>query len=203
MAALPEKSPVRCAALSTVCVAVVPRVLRIAFVVAEEERAVLERRTAEAAAELVLLQVRLGDGEVVLRFERVVAIELPAGAVDMCSPPDLVTTLTTDPALRPYSAPCEWVMILNSWIASGGGRRTKPVLNVSLLDAPSSRKLFDWFRMPLTLKPPVALPKPPGVASPAAPPSPEGGATTPRNQRAELREVAAVQRELDDLLLDR
>ena len=80
--------------------------------------------------------------------------------------PDLVTTLTTEPALRPYSAPKECVRILNSWIASGGGRSTKPVLKVSLLVAPSSRKLFDWLRMPLTLKPPVALPKPPGVASP-------------------------------------
>ena len=33
--------------------------------------------------------------------------------------------------------------------------------------------------MPLTLKPPVALPKPPGVASPVWPPRPPGGATTP------------------------
>ena len=55
---------------------------------------------------------------------------------------------------------------------------TKPVVNVSLL-TPSSRKLFDWFRIPLTLKPDVAAPKPPGVASPAAPPRPGGGATTP------------------------
>ena len=44
--------------------------------------------------------------------------------------------------------------ILNSWIASGGGRSTKPVLKVSLLVAPSSRKLFDWLRIPLTLKEP-------------------------------------------------
>ncbi len=53
----------------------------------------------------------------------------------------------------------------------------KPVLNVSLLLAPSSRKLFDWFRIPLTLKPVVVAPKPPGVASPAPPPA--GGASTP------------------------
>jgi hypothetical protein len=91
----------------------------------------------------------------------------------------LVTTLTTEPALRPYSAANAWVRILNSSIASGGGRRTKPVLKVSLLAAPSIRKLLDWLRMPLTLKPPVALPKPPGVASPFWPPRPVGGATTP------------------------
>ncbi len=88
--------------------------------------------------------------------------------------PPLVTTLTTDPAFRPNSALYEWVWILNSWMASGGGRMTKPVLNVSLLLAPSSRKLFDWLRMPLTLNPAVAVPKPPGVASPDAPPSPPG-----------------------------
>ncbi len=93
--------------------------------------------------------------------------------------PDLVTTLTTEPALRPYSAENALVRILNSSIASGGGRSTNPVLNVSLLVAPSSRKLFDWLRMPFTLNPPVTLPKPPGVASPACPPSPAGGATTP------------------------
>src|SRR6185295_4340455 len=75
--------------------------------------------------------------------------------------PALVTTLTTDPALRPYSAPKECVRILNSWIASGGGRTIKPVLNESLFGAPSSRKLFDWLRMPLTLKLPVGLPMPP------------------------------------------
>src|SRR5688572_31579551 len=88
--------------------------------------------------------------------------------------PARVTTLTTDPALRPYSALYECVRILNSSIASGGGRITKPVLHVSLLLAPSSRKLFDWLRMPFTLKPEVAAPNPPGVASPAAPPSPPG-----------------------------
>ena len=87
--------------------------------------------------------------------------------------------MTTEPELRPYSALYECVRILNSWIASGGGRSTKPVLNVSLLLAPSSRKLFDWLRMPLTLKPAVVAPKPPGVASPMAPPSAAGGATTP------------------------
>ena len=64
-------------------------------------------------------------------------------------------------------------------MASGGGRSTNPVLKVSLFDAPSIRKLFDWLRMPLTLKPPVALPKPPGVASPDWPPRAPGGATTP------------------------
>src|SRR6185369_6933105 len=68
--------------------------------------------------------------------------------------PDLVTTLTTEPALRPYSASKECVRILNSWIASGGGRSTNPVLKESLLGEPSSRKLFDWFRIPLTLNPP-------------------------------------------------
>jgi hypothetical protein len=93
--------------------------------------------------------------------------------------PPRVTTLTTEPAFRPNSALYECVWILNSWIASGGGRITKPVLKVSLLLAPSSRKLFDWLRMPLTLKPAVAAPNPPGVASPAAPPRPPGGATTP------------------------
>ena len=64
-------------------------------------------------------------------------------------------------------------------MASGGGRSTKPVLKVSLLLEPSSRKLFDWLRMPFTLKPEVTAPNPPGVASPPAPPSPVGGATTP------------------------
>jgi hypothetical protein len=93
--------------------------------------------------------------------------------------PDFVTTFTTDPALRPYSAPNACVRILNSSMASGGGLSTKPVLKVSLLVAPSIRKLLDWLRIPLTLKPPVALPKPPGVASPCCPPRPEGGATTP------------------------
>ncbi len=53
------------------------------------------------------------------------------------------------------------------------------MLNVSLLVAPSIRKLLDWLRMPLTLKPPVVLPNPPGVASPDWPPRPAGGATTP------------------------
>ena len=38
---------------------------------------------------------------------------------------------------------------------------------------------MDWFRMPLTLKLPVTLPNPPGVASPLRPPSAAGGATTP------------------------
>ena len=33
--------------------------------------------------------------------------------------------------------------------------------------------------MPLTLKPDVAAPKPPGVASPVPPPRPDGGAITP------------------------
>src|SRR5207244_1420968 len=65
--------------------------------------------------------------------------------------PDFVTTLTTAPALRPNSAVYECVSILNSWMASGGGRSTNPVLNVSLLVVPSSRKLLDWLRMPLTL----------------------------------------------------
>ncbi len=93
--------------------------------------------------------------------------------------PAFVTTLTTEPELRPNSALYECVWILNSSMASGGGRMTKPVLKVSLLLAPSSRKLFDWLRMPLTLNPEVAAPNPPGVASPAAPPRPGGGATTP------------------------
>ncbi len=90
-----------------------------------------------------------------------------------------MTTLTTAPALRPYSALKACVKMRNSPIASGGGRSTKPVLKLSLLGAPSSRKLFDWLRMPLTVKPPVALPKPPGVASPACPPRAAGGASTP------------------------
>ena len=42
-------------------------------------------------------------------------------------------------------------MILNSSIASGGGRMTKPLLNESLFGAPSIKKLFDWLRMPFTL----------------------------------------------------
>ncbi len=53
------------------------------------------------------------------------------------------------------------------------------MLNESLFAAPSSRKLFDWLRWPFTLKPPVTLPKPPGVAFPSCPPSDVGGATTP------------------------
>ena len=122
--------------------------------------------------------------EEVARLERVVAVELPGRAVHLVRCRLRVTTLTTEPALRPNSALYECVRILNSWIASGGGRSTKPVLNVSLLLAPSSRKLFDWLRMPLTLKPAVAAPNPPGVASPAAPPRPAGGAITPGMQRA-------------------
>ena len=87
----------------------------------------------------------------------------------------MLTTLLIDFGASPRL----WSAILKSSIASGGGRSTKPVLNVSLLVAPSIRKLLDWLRMPLTLKPPVALPKPPGVASPDCPPRPPGGATTP------------------------
>ena len=70
---------------------------------------------------------------------------------------------------------------MNSSIASGGGRTTKPVLKVSLFAAPSSRKLFDWLRTPLTLKPAVTAPKPwiAASASPRAPPSRAGGSTTP------------------------
>ena len=74
------------------------------------------------------------------------------------------------------------------------------MLNESLFAAPSSRKLFDWLRWPLTLNPPVTLPKPPGVALPSWPPSAAGRRDDAGNQRAELREVAAVERQIDHLL---
>jgi hypothetical protein len=55
----------------------------------------------------------------------------------------------------------------------------KPLASVSLLLAPSSRKLFDVLLIQLTLKLPVGLPRPPGVASPTALPKKGDDATTP------------------------
>ena len=59
----------------------------MALVVAEEERLVLEHRAAEGAAELVLLEVRLGAAgavvEEVVGVEGVVAEELEGAAVEL------------------------------------------------------------------------------------------------------------------------
>ena len=62
-----------------------PQPLAVPLVVGEEERPVPEQRAAERAAELVLLEVRLGAAgavvEEVVGVERVVAVELEAAAV--------------------------------------------------------------------------------------------------------------------------
>ena len=52
-----------------------------AFVVAEHECLVLDDRPAGRAAELVLIEGRLGHGKAVARLERIVAIEPPARAL--------------------------------------------------------------------------------------------------------------------------
>ena len=54
-----------------------------ALVVAEHEGAVLDDRPAGGAAELVLIEGRLGHGEAVARLEGVVAVEPPAGAAPL------------------------------------------------------------------------------------------------------------------------
>ena len=61
-----------------------PELLAVALIVGEEERPVAEERAAQRAAELVLLEVRLGAAravvEEVVGVERVVAVELEAAA---------------------------------------------------------------------------------------------------------------------------
>src|SRR6266704_5111909 len=74
--------------------------------------------------------------------------------------PDFVTRLTTEPPPQ-YSAEYEFVRILNSWIASGGGFRTLEVKYRSVSRPPSTMKMFAWVRRPLTLKPwSAAAPEP-------------------------------------------
>ena len=59
------------------------------LVVAEHEQPVPHQRAADRAAELVLLQLRLGGREVVLRLEPVVAVELPGARRASSLLPDL------------------------------------------------------------------------------------------------------------------
>ena len=72
-----------------------------------------------------------------LASKRVVAQELVGGAVERRCRPDLVTTLTCPPGLRPCSAEKRLVWTLNSWIASTLGRMTMTRVSRVLLSIPS------------------------------------------------------------------
>ena len=74
-----------------------------ALVVGEEEHPVGADRPADAAAELMLLEQRLGRREEVARVEAIVAVELEGRARNALVP-DLVMMFTTPPAVRPASA---------------------------------------------------------------------------------------------------
>ena len=79
-----------------------------ALVVRKVKELVLDDRTAERAAELVPVQVGLSGADQVRgpgrRRQVLVAVVIPAGAVQADSSRDLITTLTTAPAERPNSA---------------------------------------------------------------------------------------------------
>ncbi len=92
-------------------------------------------------------------------------------------------------------------MILNSSIASGGGRMTNPLLKESLFRDPSNRKLLDWLRIPFTLKLPVEFPNPPGVGVAVRSTQGCGSRNHSWNECSQLREVAAIERKIDDGLM--
>jgi hypothetical protein len=79
--------------------------------------------------------------------------------------PDLVTTSTTAPPLRPYSAFMAPVTTRNSDIAFGEIWDTESGMLIarSLESVPSSRKLFDWARCPFTENCPTVVLGPPDV----------------------------------------
>ena len=75
----------------------------VAFVVDEEERAVVRDRAAEAAAELVLRRSGFARGEEAARVE--LSLRTNSNAVPWKSlVPDLVMMLMTPPSVRPISA---------------------------------------------------------------------------------------------------
>src|SRR5207302_5002842 len=64
--------------------------------------------------------------------------------------PDLVTTLTTEPELRPYSASKVLVRTRNSWMQSGQGCTVGKFTNASLASPPFTLKLLERPRPPFT-----------------------------------------------------
>src|SRR5258708_297638 len=67
--------------------------------------------------------------------------------------PDLVTTLTTPPLARPYSAPKLFVSTVNSCTESSGIVCPTEAVNVSTFSLPSSRMEVEAERIPLIAKP--------------------------------------------------
>ena len=100
-----------------------------AFIAAEEEVLVLADRTAEDAAELVLLVVALRrrrrscSGSCWRRARRC-GSNRKCRRARRCVPP-LITVLTTPPASWPYCASYTVVMALNSWTASTLGANSQ------------------------------------------------------------------------------
>src|SRR5258708_26475859 len=73
--------------------------------------------------------------------------------------PDLVTTLTTEPELRPYSASKVLVRTRNSSILSGEGCTVGRLTNWSLASPPLTLKLLERPRPPFTdTAPALSLP---------------------------------------------
>ena len=64
--------------------------------------------------------------------------------------PDLVTTLTTAPENRPYSASKAFVSSRNSWMESRTGMMDVPLFLPSSTSPPFTRKEFDASRCPFT-----------------------------------------------------
>jgi len=126
------------------------------FVRSKEEGSIFLDRSAESAAKLVLVELRLVARQtfrsrkaVFVGVEHFVAEELVQIPVPVVGP-DLVTTLTTDPELRPYSASKVFVITRNSSMLSGEGWTVGRLANRSLASPPFTLKLLERPRPPFT-----------------------------------------------------